>query len=264
MKKILLAFLLAATAWAEPKLSETGHEAWDSLLKEFVDTEHRVDYAELKAKAFDRLTGYTSRLTAAEKPDPRSPEGKALLINAYNALVVQWVIENYPTRSIMATSNPFEARRHEVAGEKVSLDEIENKLRETGDPRIHSVLVCAALSCPPLRREAYVADRIEQQLNDNTRQWLANESLNQIDPESGEAELSPIFSWYREDFEAYPGGLEGFVHNYAPAGKIEALGDRDLEFSFKKYNWGLNDQSGIGDDYSRLNLTWDWLKNLFR
>ncbi len=246
------------------RVSPTDHQGWDALLKDFVNDDSRVDYARLNSEAFDRLVAYSDQLAGTERPDWGSQEGKALLINAYNALIIRWIVENYPTASIMATPNPFRAKRHRLAGEWVSLDDIERRLRETGDPRIHSVLVCAALSCPSLRREAYVAERLDEQLDDNTRQWLANEQLNQFDSQQVKAELSPIFSWYEEDFKSYPRGLAGFVREYGPADRTQLLGSRELSISFKGYSWGLNDQSGIGQDYSNFRLAVDWIQNWFR
>jgi hypothetical protein len=264
LKYIGLLALALAIAGAKPGLTQPDHQAWDSLLKEFVNAESRVDYARLKSEAAGRLTRYTDQLAAAEALDWKSLEGKAFLINAYNALTIRWVVENYPATSIMATPNPFRMKRHRLAGEKVSLDQIEERLRETGDPRIHAVLVCAALSCPPLRREAYMAARLDEQLDSNTRQWLANSGLNEFDPQGGTADLSPIFDWNEKDFSSYKGGLEAFVREYAPRDKIESLGKHRLSISFKKYRWGLNDQSAIGEEYSGFRLAVDWLKNWFR
>ena len=64
-------------------------------------------------------------------------------------------------------------------------------------PRIHAAPVCAARSCPPLGREACVADRLDEQLDNNVREWLANPTLNRFDPSRAEAKVSPIFNWYR-------------------------------------------------------------------
>jgi len=264
LKYIGLLVLALAIAGAKPSLTQPDHQAWDSLLKEFVNAESRVDYARLKSEAAGRLARYTDQLAAAEALDWESLEGKAFLINAYNALTIRWVVENYPATSIMATPNPFRNQRHRLAGEKVSLDEIEERLRKTGDPRIHAVLVCAALSCPPLRREAYMAARLDEQLDSNTRQWLADSGLNEFDPQGGTAALSAIFDWYEKDFSSYKGGLEAFVREYAPRDKIESLGKHRLSISFKKYRWGLNDQSSIGEEYSSFRLAVDWLKNWFR
>ncbi len=54
-------------------------------------------------------------------------------------------------------------------GERHSIRNIRKQFRE---PRIHFALVCAALGCPPLRSEAYVAPRLEEQLEDQAHAFL--------------------------------------------------------------------------------------------
>ena len=211
-----------------------------------------------------RLNAYVHGLRETGGEVVSADEQKATLINAYNALTIRWVVENYPTKSIHGTPNPFRERRHTLGGASVSLDEIEELLRESGDPRIHSALVCASLSCPPLRREAYVGSRINEQLDENTREWLANTELNRFDPRRAEAEVSSIFSWYEEDFATYSGGLEGFLRHYGPPETMAALGNKRLRISFLSYHWGLNDQSDVGKDYSFFELAIDWVKGWLR
>ena len=265
LARLLLIFCLVAVAVAAtPRLDEPDHELWNALLAEYVDGEARVDYARLQEQAADRLDAYAEQLAHAAPPDPTTPRGKALLINAYNALVVRWIVENYPTNSIMATPNPFRKARHTVAGETISLHEIESRLRATGDARIHAAIVCAARSCPPLRAEAYFPERVDEQLDDNTRRWLAAPELNEFDAAEGRAEVSAIFDWYEGDFTTHSGGLEEFVRQYAPSETVAALGDRKLRFTFKDYHWGLNDQSDVGAEYSNFRLALDWVKNWFR
>ena len=265
LRKLLVIFCLVAGAiGATPRLDEPDHEIWNALLAEYVDADGRVDYARLKKEAADRLDAYADQLARAPRPDPAAVEGKALLINAYNALTIRWIVQYYPTKSIMATPNPFRKARHTIAGEKISLDEIESRLRTGDDPRIHAAVVCAAQSCPPLRAEAYFPERVDEQLDDNTRRWLADTDLNEIDAARGRAQLSPVFNWYGDDFTSYPGGLEGFVRRYAPSETVAALEDRKLRISFKDYHWGLNDQSDVGAEYSNFRLALDWVKNWFR
>ncbi len=265
LRRLLVIFCLVAGAiGATPRLDEPDHEIWNALLAEYVDADGRVDYARLKKEAADRLDAYADQLARAPRPDPATVEGKALLINAYNALTIRWIVQYYPTKSIMATPNPFREARHAVAGEKISLDEIESQLRTGGDPRIHAAVVCAAQSCPPLRAEAYSPERVDEQLDDNTRRWLADTDLNEIDAARGRAQLSSVFNWYGDDFTSYPGGLEGFVRRYAPSETVAALQDRKLRISFKDYHWGLNDQSDVGAEYSNFRLALDWVKNWFR
>jgi Protein of unknown function, DUF547 len=234
----LLAFLTVSVPSVAPRpLPKVDGSAWDALLKEYVNQEHRMDYAGLKKDGLARLDDYIRSLGQTGTHPLSLNEKKALLINAYNAFTIQWVVKNYPVKSIWSTEAPFTAARHKLGGKIVSLNEIESELRAMGDPRIHAALACAARSCPPLRREAYVASRLDQQLDDNVRQWLANPSLNRFYPLQGRAEISPIFKWYQKDFDAYPGGLEGFLRKYAPQQAIRELGSRKLEISFLVYDW---------------------------
>jgi len=253
----------ARLSYSQQPLPDVDAAPWDALLKEFVNAQHRVDYARLKREGSGRLKDYTSTLAEAGNQPPSADQQKALLINAYNAFTIQWVLDNYPIESIWSTSAPFAEARHQLGGKRVSLDQIESQLRAMGDPRIHAALVCAARSCPPLRREAYVGRRLDQELDDNVRQWLADRSLNTFDSEHAQAEVSPIFKWYGKDFDSYPGGLEGFLRRYAPPDVKAALGERKFQIRFKNYDWGLNDQSRLGTEYSRLRLAVDWVRNWF-
>jgi len=260
----LVALLTSARLlYSQQSLPGVDPAPWDSLLKEFVNAQHRVDYARLKREGSGRLKDYTKALAQIGNQAFSPDEEKALLVNAYNAFTIQWVLDNYPIESIWSTSTPFTEARHRLGGRIVSLDQIESQLRATGDPRIHAALVCAARSCPPLRREAYVGGRLDQQLDDNVRQWLADRSLNTFDSEHAQAKISPIFKWYGKDFDSFPGGLEGFLRQYAPPDVKAALGERKSQIRFKDYNWGLNDQSGLGTEYSRPRFAVDWVRNWF-
>jgi Protein of unknown function, DUF547 len=261
---LFIAISLTSPAAARGILPQADPSPWDALLKQFVNGSHRVDYAGLKRVGHERLDAYVASL-GGPGTRPLSPdEKKATLINAYNAFTLQWVVKNYPIKSIWGTDSPFTEARHRLGGKMVSLDEIESELRGMGDPRIHAALVCAARSCPPLRREAYVAGRLDEQLDDNVREWLANPALNRFYPGQGRAEISPIFKWYRKDFDAYPGGLQGFLRKYAPSQAVKELGDKKLEISYFEYDWGLNDQADLGRNYSRLQFAIDWIENWFR
>lgn len=253
--------LLPASKNFLPRVDPTP---WDQTLHEFVNRQHLVDYAKLKQQGWKRLRDYVSSL-GQQGSRPLSPAQKeALLINAYNAMTVEWIVENYPTKSIWDTLRPFKARRFRLAGEAVSLDEIEARLREMKDPRIHAALVCASLSCPPLRREAYVAGKLNQQLDANVREWLANPALNRFVPNKHEAIVSPIFKWYRKDFDSYPGGVRGFLLEFGPPEATRDLEHSKFSISYQDYHWGLNDQAGQGRNYSAFQLGINWLKNWFR
>ena len=123
------------------------------------------------------------------------------------------------------------------------------------EPRIHAALVCAAVSCPPLRDEAFVASALATQLDSQMQRFLADNSRNEIkiNGQEGEASLSSIFKWYRGDFEK---GQQGFhslfdlLSTYSEAlveGDDNAQAQRNLlksadyPITFKDYDWRLND-----------------------
>lgn len=261
---MFISLVIASATFSQLLLPNVDHAPWDALLKEFVNQQHLVDYARLKRDDRSSLNAYVASLGQTGTQPLTANEKKALLINAYNAFTIQWVLQNYPIASIWRTSSPFTEARHRLGEKMVSLDEIESQLRAMGDPRIHAALVCTARSCPPLRREAFVAERLDEQLDDNVREWLADPSLNRFYPSQGRAEISLIFKWYRKDFDAYPGGLDGFLRKYAPQQVIGELGNRRLEISFREYDWGLNSQLDVGRNYTRLQFAIDWFRNWLR
>ncbi len=238
------------------------HSTWDAMLKRYVNAQSLVDYRQWKDTGNRELETYLKQL-AQPWPGGMTPdEEKSALINAYNALAVHWVLENYPIKSIWRTDHPFLAVRHTVNGQVVSLNQVESRLRALGDPRIHAALVCASRSCPPLRREAYVANRINRQLDDNTQAWLANASLNEFLPDSRRAKVSPIFTWYAADFQRAGGSVENFLARYAPASKSDFL-RREFKIEYQSYDWGLNDSSNLGAGYSQIQFLWDYFRNRF-
>ena len=219
--------------------------SWDSIVSTYVDANHRVAYERLKSEP--RLESYISALTAPFPPSG-TPERKATLINAYNAIVVRWITVHYPVESVWRTKRPFREARHRVDGRLRSLDDIETELRGLGDPRSHAALVCAARSCPPLRREAYEPSKLDAQLDANVRQWLANPALNSID--AAGASVSAIFNWYATDF----GDLPVFLAKYG-------FGPIKGKIHFKEYHWGLNDQGGRGESYGGWRFYLDYSRN---
>ncbi len=253
----LLLVLLVATAGRGADLS---HTRWDALLKQYVSSDSRVDYRSLKQHGLTELDAYLGELAKPWPKDMEPAATKAALINAYNALTVRWVLSNYPVKSIWSTGDPFRATRHTLDGNRVSLDQVEARLREMHDPRIHSALVCAARSCPPLRREAYSATRLDEQLDDNARRWLADARLNEFLPDRQTARVSEIFKWYAGDFES-SGGIRAFLARFAPPTGQVFIGNPDSRLEYGTYRWGLNDSSELGSDYSQLSFYWDWARN---
>ena len=205
----------------------------------------RVDYGALRKNPdWDRLV----RSLAASDParlESRT-EKLAFWINAYNVLAIEIVRQNHPVDSIRSIGSLFSPVWKRPAGSigsrPYSLDEIEHRiLRPMGEPRVHAAIVCASNSCPPLRREPYRADRLEAQLEDNVRRWLADPRKGaRIDRASKTLWLSPILDWFEEDFRQ---GVIPFVTSHVPrsgADWIRAQGPA-LQIRYIDYDWSLND-----------------------
>jgi hypothetical protein len=90
------------------------------------------------------------------------------LINAYNALTLRAIIDNYPiappapnraypTNSIRQLKGVWDLNRVNVMGQSTTLGYIETKIlrRDFHDARVHTALADAAVSSPVLRTEPY-------------------------------------------------------------------------------------------------------------
>ena len=242
--------------------SGIDHGAFDRLLKKHVDEKGLVNYAAWKSSKedMDALDGYLKQFAPKADKPAEGMEKAASLTNAYNAIAIRSVLQSYPLESIHEKEKPFESKDWMMGGAKVSLNDIENgTLRPQLKYRAHSVLVCAARSCPPLQRTAYKADSFEEQSDKAYKVWLAREDLNQFNPEQNEAKISEVFKWFKTDFEKSL-TVPKVIDQYGPppAQKLVA-GGKQFETSYLTYNWGLNDQGEHGRNYTKVNLIFDKL-----
>jgi hypothetical protein len=148
--------------------------AFDALLRA------HVAGGPVDCDAFERsqeFRAYLGRLADAKAELLAAQEQLAFWINVYNAYTIEQVIAHHERESIrnirkalglFPLKGPWSERMVRAAGQALSLDEVEHdELRARfHEPRIHFALVCAALGCPPLRSEAYVGARIDEQLDE--------------------------------------------------------------------------------------------------
>ncbi|MBW3535100.1 MAG: DUF547 domain-containing protein [Gemmatimonadetes bacterium] len=210
-----------------------------------------VDYeAFARAPSFQR---YLDALDAVDLGAMDRDERLALWINAYNAYTIRLInahgeresIRNINrTLGILPGKGPWQERMARVGGRAHTLDEIEHEIIRPrfGEPRIHFALVCAAIGCPPLRREAYTGDRLDEQLDDQARRFLLEDpSRNRVDVASRTVYLSPIFDWYREDFPVGDDGLGRYLAEFFPPGPERALLESGrFDVRHTEYDWSLN------------------------
>ncbi len=223
------------SATPEPTKSSSApsHAAFSSLLKKHVDSRGDVDYAALK-KDEAKLESYLQTLSNnAPAGDWSRNEKLAYWINAYNAATLDLILDNYPLQSItkLDGGKPWDVKRVKLGGKTYSLNQIENEIIRPrfNEPRIHFAVNCAAASCPPLRNEAFVASRLDEQLEEQTRKFLNNARYTKV--EGNTLKVSKIFDWYGEDFA----DVQRFVGNYRDV-------PSEAELEYLEYDWALNKQ----------------------
>jgi hypothetical protein len=268
MKKLLLTLLLTAMPLiSNAQAFDHEHKAWSSLLKKHVvltegGKASQLGYAGLM-KDQAALKGYLdslAKVSDAEFKGWNKNQQLAFLINAYNASMAAKILTRYPNiKSVWdfgkLFGNPFKDDFIPLFGRKLSLDNIEHDtIRAPGvydDPRIHFAVNCASVGCPMLREEAYVGERIDAQLEEQTVRFLSDHSRNRAGAD-GHLEVSKIFDtppWYGNDFRKGHKGfktLEGFFAKYANlltdnAEHQKMIRAGKAEIRHLDYDWRLND-----------------------
>ncbi len=225
------------------------HSAFDQLLKKYVNKAGGVDYASLM-KERDQLRAYIKRIAEAPFDDMGRDQKLALLINAYNAFTLELILEHWNggrLESIKDIPNQWTDERWVIAGQTYSLNQIEHEqIRpKFKEPRIHWSLVCAAVGCPPLRSEAYVADRLDKQLAAQTRYVHTHDKWYRFDQASNTVHLTQLYNWYGGDFEQVAGSVLAYVAQYAPDLKAAIDAGQTPRIKWLDYNWSLNSQENI-------------------
>jgi hypothetical protein len=270
-RRQLLAFATVAalaitfTTPARAQSFDHSHAAWTTLLKKHVvlldgGKASQLRYAGMQADhaALKAYLAQLSAVSAATFDGYSKPQQMAFLINAYNAYTVELILTKYPKLdSIRELGNmitkAWDIKNIPLLGTTLTLDNIEhNNLRAKGrydDPRIHFAVNCASIGCPMLREEAFVAERLEAQLEEQALRFMSDRSRNRFNAASGKLEVSKIFDWYGGDFKLGHKGiasLPAFAAKYAnqladaPADR-ERIKAKDFSVSFLDYDWKLND-----------------------
>ncbi|MEQ9423134.1 MAG: DUF547 domain-containing protein [Cyclobacteriaceae bacterium] len=246
MKKIAL--LLSLVLMLESARAQVSHQLFDEILKTYVNENGWVDYKKLKANR-SQLTEYLNVLKNHHPEETWSRNEKlAYWINAYNAFTLELIVEKYPVESIKDigswlqipfVNTPWDIKFIEISDEKYDLNNIEHDILrdELNEPRIHFAIVCASYSCPKLSRDAFVPEKIQEQLDVAAVSFLNDPKRNQMDKQN--PKVSKIFSWFGGDFKKET-SLIGYLNKYSNV-KISEGADVD----FLDYDWRLNDQATL-------------------
>lgn len=192
----------------------------------------------------------------------------AFWLNAYNAFVLQTVVDRYPIRgrakeyppdSIRQIHGAFDRRQFLAAGRSVTLDDIEKRiLPEFRDPRVYLALGMGAVASGRLRSEAYAADRLETQLAAAAAEFVITQEHVEVDQNLSELRISAIIGWHEQEFvTAYGDGDARFAARSPIERAVIALvtprlypSERqfiernEFRVTYKEFNWRLNDLTG--------------------
>jgi uncharacterized membrane protein YdjX (TVP38/TMEM64 family) len=221
------------------------HSAFDKLLRKYVDDDGRVDYRALK-RDDKRLDGYIHSIARADFDKLDRDEKLAFLINAYNAFTLRLILDHYPVDSIkeIPSDKRWKHKRWRIGSRVLSLDQIEHEeIRpKFKEPRIHFALVCAAVGCPKLLNRAFIADLLEDQLEQQTvyahrsGRWFA------FGPGDDVVSLTQLYKWYGSDFKQNAGSVLKFAARYSKDLKKAVESERKLKIKWLDYDWKLNDR----------------------
>ena len=249
---------LSTSAVAQASSFDHSYSSYDALLRAHVDEAGLVDYeAVAKDRRLARFLSAVAEVSAEELAEWSRGKQMSFLINAYNALTLQTIVEAPGVTSIREIKpDPWETARWKVAGRTVSLNFLEHtRLRgQFREERVHFVLVCAARGCPKLPMRAMRAETLSEQLDSYSRTFVRDVQRNRIDRSGRKLHLSRIFQWYAEDFvvsggelplslkelDGKQGGVVRYIYPLLSEGDQRFLEDGKFEVVYSEYDWSLN------------------------
>jgi len=269
-------FIMSSVFSSQTLAAESEKQGFDysdfaDALKINVDDVGMVNYRKLKAEP-QKLRAFIIELENLDRKDFdkwSDNEKIAFWLNAYNALTLKAIIDNYPIKSsffksriypknsIRQIAGVWDKIKFKVMGQNLTLGHIEHKILRVkfDEPGIHMAMVCAALGCPPLRNEPYIGDKLHEQLNDQARRFLVNPKKFKISRTDSRIYLSPIFKWFAVDFikkhtpeksigrhNKEQSAVLNFIASYLDKVQKDYVLAGKYKIKYLKYDWSLNEQ----------------------
>jgi hypothetical protein len=252
--------MLSAQQFVPAPGAELLHRPLDQIL----DVNVRDGLVYYRALKGDR--GRLDRYVASLNVPPATYQGwskaqqMAFWVNAYNAFVLQTVINHYPMKgTIKQVPGAFDRSTIRAAGRTVTLDQIERTiLPEFKDPRLYLALGRGAVGGGRLRSEAYTGDRLEKQLAEIQAEFVSRRHLYRFDRLANQMSITPILSWREAEFVAaydkpdpvfaqrspIERAIVAFVRPHLLPLEKELLAQNQFKVVFMEMDWRLNDLTG--------------------
>lgn len=274
---VLTGFFIVSSVFSSQTLAaDSEKQGFDysdfaEALKINVDDVGMVNYKKLKAEP-EKLLAFITELQNLDRKDFDKWDDNAKIafwLNAYNAMTLKAIIVNYPIKSsffksriypknsIRQIAGVWDKINFKVMGQNLTLGHIEHKILRVkfDEPGVHMAMVCAAMGCPSLRNEPYTGDKLQEQLDDQTRRFLANPAKFKIARADDRIYLSPIFKWFAADFIKKHGpkksigrhnkeesAVLNFIASYLDKAQKDYMLAGKFKIKYLKYDWSLNEQ----------------------
>lgn len=214
------------------------HQPLTEVLSESVN-DGQVNYKSIKNNA--KFSKYVKSLESKPNTQNESEE-LSFWINSYNALAIQGILNGRSPKSFTGRIGYFKNAKYDVGGKRINLYDLERKvIIPLNEPRIHFAINCASFSCPNLLPEAYTAEKLEQQLEQVSKDFINDSSKNKFDKTTKKASISKIFDWFKDDFIKHSGSVEKYIAQYVSDAEVaEDLRAGKYKIKYLKYNWSLN------------------------
>ena len=192
------------------------NEAYDRIFTpELISEEGLVKYSTLKRKRLDVLMARRElkNLNPAVLMALSRDERIAFWINTYNFCTIELILRHYPIQpkwymiiypdnSIMQIPGGWTKEFFDIQREEYTLQEIEQDflLKRYKDPRICFALSNASVGGATLRNEPYTASRLDEQLDDQVKKYLATNKGIRWDKDNNILHLSNVFQAHTKTF----------------------------------------------------------------
>ncbi len=235
---------------ASAKSAQVGSpDDYDYILRKYVKGDD-FQYGKLKQNAADlaRFERFLRWQAKADLKKMTRAEQIAFYINAYNSCCIKAVLDHYPVKSPKEIDGFFDGLKFEVAGEKLTISEIEydRLIANYRDMRAHFAVVCADRGCLPLKPSAYTGNKLDEQLDAAARRFVADERHFKVDKQRKEVRISKIFDWYGEKFLKDPQRPvpakrpELYLLYWVDKDTRQLLMSGDYQLKIIEWDWSLN------------------------
>lgn len=258
MKHILSIFILTVLAFScgSNESKEQNEEQKDEPLTSYVAVSQRL----LQNAKNGQSNAEILKILANAPEDTLTNElfdddrKKAFWVNLYNGMIQEVLSKNpekYDNRDTF-----FKDNQMKVSGDSLSFDDVEHgiirnskvkwglgyipnifpgsyekKFRtEEVDPRVHFILNCGAISCPPVH--IFSAENFNAEADKIAKAYLA--SVSTYKPDEEKLYTTPLIQWFRGDFGEKDDDLFPMFYGYeiVPAGEMPKI-------EYVEYDWTM-------------------------